>query len=76
MHMQLLIVTLRRKAKALGMRGKPRLLGVSLRLSLWRPKFLNSIISARTESTESNPVDIGQTLVNLGHHLENRVNNP
>jgi hypothetical protein len=28
-----------------------------------------------TESTESNNVDIGQTLVNLGHHLENQVNN-
>jgi hypothetical protein len=24
-----------------------------------------------TESTESNTVDVGQTLVNLGHHLEN-----
>jgi hypothetical protein len=27
-----------------------------------------------TESTESNAVDIGQTLVNLGHHLENLAN--
>jgi hypothetical protein len=24
-----------------------------------------------TESAESNTVDIGQTMVNLGHHLEN-----
>jgi hypothetical protein len=29
-----------------------------------------------TKSTESNTVDIGQTMVNLGHHLENLVNNP
>jgi hypothetical protein len=28
-----------------------------------------------TESTESNTIDIGQTLVNLGHHLKNLVNN-
>jgi hypothetical protein len=28
-----------------------------------------------TESTELNTVDIGQTLVNLDHHLENLVNN-
>jgi hypothetical protein len=28
------------------------------------------------DSTESNTVEIGQTLINLGHHLENRVNNP
>jgi hypothetical protein len=28
-----------------------------------------------TESTESNTVNIGQTLVNLGQHLENWVNN-
>jgi hypothetical protein len=27
-------------------------------------------------STESNPVDCGHTLVNLGHHLENLANNP
>jgi hypothetical protein len=27
-----------------------------------------------TESTKSNTVDIGQTLVNLGHHPENLVN--
>jgi hypothetical protein len=24
-----------------------------------------------TESAESNTIDIGQTMVNLGHHLEN-----
>jgi hypothetical protein len=29
-----------------------------------------------TESTKSNIVDIGQTLVTLGHHLKNLVNNP
>jgi hypothetical protein len=29
-----------------------------------------------TKSTESNTVDIGQTMVNLGHHIENLVNNP
>jgi hypothetical protein len=28
------------------------------------------------ESAESNTVDIVQTLVNLRHHLKNRVNNP
>jgi hypothetical protein len=28
-----------------------------------------------TDSTESNTVDIGQTLVNLGQHPENPVNN-
>jgi hypothetical protein len=28
-----------------------------------------------TESTESNTVDIGQTLNNLGHHLENLATN-
>jgi hypothetical protein len=28
-----------------------------------------------TESVESNTVDIGQTMVNLGHHLENLSNN-
>jgi hypothetical protein len=27
-------------------------------------------------STESNPVYCGHTLVNLGHHLKNLVNNP
>jgi hypothetical protein len=29
-----------------------------------------------TEPAESNPVDIGKTMVNLGHHLENWVNKP
>jgi hypothetical protein len=29
-----------------------------------------------TRSAESKPADIGQTMVNLGHHLENLVNNP
>jgi hypothetical protein len=29
-----------------------------------------------TKSTESNTVDIGQTMVNLGHHIENLVINP
>jgi hypothetical protein len=28
-----------------------------------------------TESSIVNLIDFGQTLVNLGHHLENRVNN-
>jgi hypothetical protein len=27
-----------------------------------------------TKSDESNTIDIGQTLVNLGHHLENLPN--
>jgi hypothetical protein len=27
------------------------------------------------ESTKSNTVDMGQTLVHLGHHPENQVNN-
>jgi hypothetical protein len=29
-----------------------------------------------TEPTESKPVNISQTMVNLGHHLENQVNKP
>jgi hypothetical protein len=29
-----------------------------------------------TEPAESNPINIGQTMVNLGHYLENRANKP
>jgi hypothetical protein len=37
---------------------------------LWRPRFLISVIDANDRSNRVKPVDIGQTLVNLGHHLE------
>jgi hypothetical protein len=39
---------------------------------LWRPRFLMSIINANDRVKH---VDSSQTLVNLGHHLENLVNN-
>jgi hypothetical protein len=48
------------------MRGKGRLCDA--------PGFLISIINANDRINWVKPVDIGQTLVNLGHHLENRVN--
>jgi hypothetical protein len=32
--------------------------------------FLISVIDANDRSNRVKPVDIGQTLVNLGHHLE------
>jgi hypothetical protein len=37
--------------------------------------FIISIISANDRIKRVEHVDIGQTLVNLGHHLENLVNN-
>jgi hypothetical protein len=39
---------------------------------VWHPRFLISIITA---NDRVKPVDSSQTLVNLGHHLENLVNN-
>jgi hypothetical protein len=49
--------------------------GVSTRDKMWRPRFLISIISANDRINWVKPADVGQTLVNLGHHLENLVNN-
>jgi hypothetical protein len=40
--------------------------------SLWRPRFLISIISANDWVKH---IDSSQTLVNLGHHLKNLANN-
>jgi hypothetical protein len=37
--------------------------------------FQLALLVLMTESTKSNTVDSGQTLVNLGHHLENLINN-
>jgi hypothetical protein len=45
---------------------------VSLEAYLWRLRFLISIISANDRVKH---IDFSQTLVNLGHHLENQVNN-
>jgi hypothetical protein len=44
--------------------------------TLWRPRFLISVINANDRITWVKLSDIGQTMVNLGHHLENLVNNP
>jgi hypothetical protein len=41
---------------------------------LWCPRFLISIISANDRISWVKPADIGQTMVNLGHHPENLVN--
>jgi hypothetical protein len=38
---------------------------------LWRWRFLISIIDANARISWVKPADIGQTMVNLGHHLEN-----
>jgi hypothetical protein len=40
------------------------------------PGFLISVINANDRINWVKPVDIGQTLVNQGHHSENRVNKP
>jgi hypothetical protein len=42
---------------------------------LWHPRFLISIISANDRISRVKPADVGQTMVNLGHHLENLTNN-
>jgi hypothetical protein len=47
----------------------------SLRRCLWRPRFLISIISTNDLVNQVKHVDFGQTLVNLGHHLENLGHN-
>jgi hypothetical protein len=39
------------------------------------PGFLLASLVLMTESAKSNTIDIGQTLVNLGHHFKNLVNN-
>jgi hypothetical protein len=43
---------------------------------LWCPRFLISVINANDRINWVKPVDIGKTLVNQGHHLENLVNSP
>jgi hypothetical protein len=43
---------------------------------LWCPRFLISAINANARISEVKPTEIGQTMVNLGHHLENLANNP
>jgi hypothetical protein len=43
---------------------------------MWRPRFLISVINANDRISLVKPTDIGQNMVNLGHHLENLVNNP
>jgi hypothetical protein len=43
---------------------------------MWRPRFLISVINANDRISWVKPADIGQTLVNLGHHLENLANKP
>jgi hypothetical protein len=40
--------------------------------ALWRSRFLSSIIS---DNDRVKHVDSSQTVVNLGHHLENLANN-
>jgi hypothetical protein len=42
---------------------------------LWCPRFLISVINANDRINWVKPADVGQTMVNLGHHLENLVNN-
>jgi hypothetical protein len=43
---------------------------------VWRPRFLMSIITANDRISRVKPTDIDQTEVNMGHHLENRADNP
>jgi hypothetical protein len=43
---------------------------------MWHPRFLFSIINENRRFSWVKPADIGQTMVNLGHHLENLANNP
>jgi hypothetical protein len=40
---------------------------------MWRPRFSAGFIKPNDPVKH---VDIGQTTVNLGHHLENITNNP
>jgi hypothetical protein len=40
---------------------------------LWRPRFSTRLINP---DDPVNSVDFGQTMVNLGHHLENITNKP
>jgi hypothetical protein len=39
-------------------------------LPLWRPRFLISFIHANDRINRVKPTDVGQTMVDLGHHLE------
>jgi hypothetical protein len=43
---------------------------------LWRPRFLISVINANDRISLVKTADIGQTYVNMGHHLENLTNQP
>jgi hypothetical protein len=43
---------------------------------MWRPKFIISIINANDRISRVKPADIGQTKVNLGHHLETESTTP
>jgi hypothetical protein len=45
-------------------------------VQMWRSRFLISVINANDRISWVKPADIGQTMVNLGHHLENLVSNP
>jgi hypothetical protein len=49
--------------------------GIFLGGRLWHMRFLIRLISANDRINWVQPVDIGQTLVNLGHHLETQANN-
>jgi hypothetical protein len=40
---------------------------------MWRPRFSAGLINP---NEQVNCIDFGQTMVNLGHHLENFTNNP
>jgi hypothetical protein len=44
-------------------------------VQMWHPRFLIIIINANDRISWVKPADIGQTMVNLGHHLENLVSN-
>jgi hypothetical protein len=43
---------------------------------VWRPRFLITIINANDRISRVKPADPGQTLVNLGNHLENLASEP
>jgi urease accessory protein UreE len=45
-------------------------------VQMWHPRFLISIINANDRISWVKPADIGQSMVNLGHHLGNLVSNP
>jgi hypothetical protein len=43
---------------------------------VWHPRFLITIINTNDQISWVKPANIGQTKVNLGHHLENQADNP